>query len=96
MVPPFILGIIVGIVLFLIYNMFFTVRCEAFEGEPQEVQENFQTKIKSIVEGMAVKLKEAKDEGKSKNDMIKISNEFFDSMNRIQKSFAAWKINTEE
>lgn len=90
-----IIGIIIGFVLFWIFTKF-TKEPETFKAAPTELRpEEAQEQMKNLVEKLAADVKRAKEDRKSKEEIIKISNEFHDSMNEIQKSASAWKIRAE-
>jgi hypothetical protein len=91
-----IIGIFIGFLFFWIFTKLTSKEAETFKAAPKDLEPGeANEQMKNLVEKLAADIKRAKDDRLPKEELVKISNNFYDSMNEIQKGAAAWKIKEE-
>jgi len=95
----FLIGLLVGVVIYFLFTKLVRPQVsestiQPFEGmtDRAAVQASLKNQVTAIVTEMTTALKTAKQENKTIDEQVAISNSYTDQLNQLNKSFTEWSL----
>ena len=95
----FLIGLLVGVVIYFLFTKLVRPQVSEYTIQPFEgmtdqaaVKASLKNQVTAIVTEMTAALKTAKQENKTIDEQVAISNSYTDQLNQLNKSFTEWSL----